>query len=299
MAGSSGQDWASYQSKTPSTAGLAFAFVKQTEGLGYTNPNAAAQVAHARDGELVPGHYHYPHMGSSAAAECDRFLAVSKPQPGDVLVLDWEGYDAANKGVPWSTMVAYKVAFLARLRAVAPLHQHLVYCSPDYLNRDPHGEYGDGLWIATAGHPAGQPGIAHSWLFHQYSTAGGIDHDYTPMTPAQLKAWSHAKENNDMAITDADAAKLATAVWTYKEDDPTRAGTQYMNVKDVVWWIGAHAGQTSTQIAALTATVSALAAQLGKQGVDTAAVIAAVQQAIADATVHVQVDVTGNQPAAS
>jgi hypothetical protein len=291
MTGSNGQDWASYQADAPSTAGLAFAFVKQTEGTGYVNPKAAGQVAHARANELTVGHYHYPHMAASAAAECDYFLNHAKPQPGDVLVLDWEGYDAANKGVPWDRQVAYKVAFLARLRAVAPLHQHLVYCSADYLNRDPHGEYGDGLWIATAGHPAGQPGISRSWLFHQYSTAGGIDHDYTPMTPAQLKAWAHAKEIDDMP-TPQDFAK---AVWEYQEDDPTRPGTQYMKVKDVLWWIGAHSGQAAVQITALSATVTALTAQLGKD-VDTPTVVAAVQKAIADAVVKVDVNVTGNQP---
>jgi hypothetical protein len=296
MTGSTGQDWASYQDDAPSTKGLAFAFVKQTEGTGYVNPKAAAQVAHARGDGLVVGHYHYPHMAASPGAECDFFLQHAKPQPGDVLILDWEGYDAANKGVPWSRQVAYKEQFLARLDAVAPLHQHLVYCSADYLAKDPKGQYGDGLWIATAGHPAGQPGISHTWLFHQYSTAGGIDHDYTPMTPAQLKAWSHAKETDDMALTDADkkaiADATAAAVMAYRLDDPTRSGTQYMAFKDVFWWVGAHSGQAATQITALSAAVTALTAQLGKD-VDTATVVAAVQKAIADAVVKVDVNVTG------
>jgi hypothetical protein len=209
--GVQGQDWASYQDYTPSTAGLSFVFVKQTEGLTYTNPKAASQIAHARSDGLVVGHYHYPHMANNAATEADRFLAVAKPQPGDVLGLDWEGYDASNKGVAWSRQVAYKEQFLARLQATAPLLQHLVYCSADYVARDPKGAYGDGLWIATAGKPAGQPGISHSWLIHQYSTAGGIDHDYCPLTAAQLKTWAHAKEN-DMPLTDADVTKVAAEV---------------------------------------------------------------------------------------
>jgi hypothetical protein len=48
-----------------------------------------------------------------------------------------------------------------------------------------------------------------------------------------------------------------------------------------------------TQLAALSAAVTALTTMLAGQhpAVDTAAVVAAVQQAIAAATVHVQVDV--------
>lgn len=226
MTGCEGQDWASYQDSAPSTAGLSFVMVKQTEGLTYTNPKATAQVAHVRSAGLVVGHYHYPHMATSAATECDRFLAVAKPQPGDILALDWEGYDTANKGLPWSTMVAYKKAFIGRLRATAPTHQHIVYCSPDYLSRDPSGEYGDALWIATGGRPAGAPGIAHPWLFHQYSTAAGVDHDYCSLTPAQLKAWAHAKETPEPEMELSD--KFTITKNEYNPNDQTATVAQWL-----------------------------------------------------------------------
>lgn len=190
--GTYGQDWSSYQSAQPSTQGLGFAYVKATEGLGYTNPLHAAQVAHARADGLVVGHYHYPHMANSPATEADFFLKTAQPQTGDLLCLDWEGYDAANKGVSFSRQIAYKEAFLAHLRTVASTHQHITYCNIDYLNRDPKGQYGDALWIATAGRPAGQPGISHAWKFHQYG-ASGVDRDYCSLSVADLKAWAHAK----------------------------------------------------------------------------------------------------------
>jgi hypothetical protein len=210
MTGTYGQDWASYQSATPPTTGLGFAFVKATEGTGYTNPLHAAQAAHARADGLVVGHYHYPHMAADPVIEAGYFLSAAKPQTGDILVLDWEGYDDANKGVAFSRQIAYKVAFLARLRSALPLHQVGTYANTDYLNRDPHGEYGDFLWIATANKPAGQPGIDHMWLFHQYG-ASGVDRDYCPLTFAQLRSWAHAKEN-DMPMTDAEIDKLAVRV---------------------------------------------------------------------------------------
>jgi hypothetical protein len=301
MTGCQGQDWASYQDYTPNTGGLAFVFVKTTEGLSYVNPKAASQVATARSGGLVVGHYHYPHMANNAAAECDYFLTHANAQPGDILVLDWEGYDTANKNVPWERQVAYKGAFLARLRAAAPTRQRLTYCNTDYLGRDPKGEYGDGLWIATAGRPAGEPGIDHQWLIHQYSTAGGIDHDYCPLSPAELRAWAHAKEDTDMPLTDADVEKLLSATM----DDPTRTGREQITVRGALWaaygqahQAAADAAKLRAQVTALSAAVQTLAGHLGKQ-VDTAAVVAAVQKAIAAAVVHVDVDVTGpTQPTA-
>lgn len=210
MTGTYGQDWASYQDAAPSTAGLGFAFVKATEGLGYTSPDHGSQIAHARANGLVTGHYHYPHMANDPVAEADRFLGVAHAQPGDVITLDWEGYDPANKGVPMARKVSYKAAWLAHVRAALPQHQVGTYCNTDYLNRDPHGPYGDFLWIATANRPAGQPGIVHPWLFHQYG-ASGVDRDYCPLTLAQLKTWAHAKENDDMPLTDAEISKIADA----------------------------------------------------------------------------------------
>jgi hypothetical protein len=72
-----GQDWAGYQSPAPSVTGLSFVFLKATEGLTYVNPNYAAQLAYARLHKLTVGHYHYPHMANTPAAEADRFLAVA------------------------------------------------------------------------------------------------------------------------------------------------------------------------------------------------------------------------------
>lgn len=230
--GTYGQDWASYQSATPPTAGLGFAFVKATEGTGYINPLHAAQISHARANGLVVGHYHYPHMAADPVVEAGYFLSAANPQPGDILVLDWEGYDPANKGVSTSRQIAYKNAFLARVLAAAPAHQVGTYANADYLGRDPKGVYGDFLWIATANQPAGQPGIDHMWLFHQYG-ASGVDRDYCPLTADQLHSWAHAKEN-DMPLTQADVdkvvqgvlAKLPLAVNGYRNADADAASVK-------------------------------------------------------------------------
>ncbi|MQS14530.1 hypothetical protein F7Q99_20235 [Streptomyces kaniharaensis] len=97
---------------------------------------------------------------------------------------------------------------------------------------------------------------------------------------------------------------LPQQVWDHKlphlRDDWTADGDLeaywYVAGKDVSDRATARAfAELQVTLAAQSAAITTLASQLGEQhqGVDTAAVVAAVQQAIASATVHVQVDVAG------
>ncbi|TQF05965.1 hypothetical protein E6W39_31740 [Kitasatospora acidiphila] len=187
-----GQDWASYQSAAPGTNGLSFAFIKVTEGLTYTNPEWASQRDAARNAGLVVGYYHYPDMRNSAQSEADHFLSIAQPAVGELLCLDWEGYDSANSGVSHGNQLAYKEAFLRHLKASAPQRPVGMYCNADYWNNvDTTGYYQDYLWIATEGRPAGQPGVGANWLFHQYNSASGVDQDFCHLgSTAELRSWA-------------------------------------------------------------------------------------------------------------
>ncbi|MER0443856.1 glycoside hydrolase family 25 protein [Streptomyces sp. Edi4] len=187
-----GQDWASYQSSTPSTSGLSFAFVKVSEGLSYINPRWVSQRDHAKANGLVWGGYHYPNMNNSARAEADYFIDQVDWRPGDVVILDWEGYDTANTGVPKATQRAYKDAWLRRAKSRLPHNPVGMYANLDYWwNVDQDGYCADFLWIATAGRAAGDPGIQAPWLFHQYGDSGGLDRDYCHLaSTAELRAWA-------------------------------------------------------------------------------------------------------------
>ena len=251
-----GQDWASYQSPAPDVTGLSFAFVKATEGLTYANPRWAQQVAYARLHKLTVGHYHYPHMGNSATAEADFFLRTARPQPGDVVALDWEGYDVANRSVSFAAQVAYKKAFLAHVTAALPHNQVGTYCNTDYLDRDPAGAYGDFLWIATANKAAGQPGISRSWLFHQYS-ASSVDRDYCNLSADALRAWAHAKEDTEMPLTRDDAVTL----WRY--ENPA-AGDKH-DMHQALVNAEANSAKALAAVTALQAQVSKLADLLSKR----------------------------------
>ncbi|MDH6117542.1 hypothetical protein ABH930_003097 [Kitasatospora sp. GAS204A] len=187
-----GQDWASYQSSTPDTTGLSFAFVKVSQGLTYTNPEWSAQRDHARAAGLVVGYYHYPKMANSPQQEADRFLGLAQPQVGELVCLDWEGYDSANEAVAHSTQLSYKEAWLRYVKSRLPHNPVGLYCNLEYWQSiDTTGYVQDFLWIATSGLPAGQPGINANWLFHQYADSGSTDQDYCHLaSTAELRSWA-------------------------------------------------------------------------------------------------------------
>jgi len=183
-----GVDVSSFQPEAFSTKGLAFAFVKATEGTSYVNPRYRAQVDHARAAGLVVGHYHFGHKGG--AAEADYFLSKVELHSGDILAFDWE-----TSGVSQ----AERDAFVSRVKAKAPGHRVILYCNVDYWkNRDSdNGGPADGLWIADPNHPAGHPNVKGMlpphlpWVIHQYSWAGGVDHDVANFKDAAaLRAWA-------------------------------------------------------------------------------------------------------------
>ena len=185
----SGIDIASYQSTDYSTAGLGFVMVKATEGAGYVNPRHAAQVAHARAHALVVGHYHFVRPGSMSA-QAAYFLRHAAPRAGDVLALDWEDSGVSNTD---------KDLWIRDVQRAAPAHRVVLYCNRDFWFHHDHTSFcGDGLWIADPGAPAGHPRVRHPWTFHQYSEAGGVDHDVAAFSgKAALEAWAakgHAVE---------------------------------------------------------------------------------------------------------
>ncbi|MFJ6667403.1 GH25 family lysozyme [Streptomyces sp. NPDC091383] len=189
-----GIDVSSYQSSTFDTSGLAFVIVKRAEGIGYVNPKASAQVAHARAAGLIVGHYHYPHIANGAIAEADYFLAKlgSDLSAGDLLVLDWEWY--GQGGITSSQADAFKDQFLARVKSKAPGHRVGLYADRNnWLHVDLNSNCGDFLWIADYV-TAGKPRIQAKWTIHQYTDAapqGGDGNVAAFATAADMKAWAN------------------------------------------------------------------------------------------------------------
>lgn len=300
MAGSYGQDWASYQPDEPDTTGLAFAIVKVTEGTGYVNPRWVKQRDHAKASGLTWGGYHYPHMGNDPRVEADRFLAQVAWQPGDIVVLDWEGYDDANKSVSAARQVSYKEAWLRYVKSKLPHNPVGMYCNVDYWERvDTTGYYGDFLWIATSGRAAGDPGIKAQWMFHQYSAAG-VDRDYCPLNPGELHAWALSFANPPTPIEEDPLPFTEDDLRRFIREETASPAVRDMHAYAGLYWL--HKALTNTLPQGATGypwepflpQIHAALAQLPPDALAQlqAAVTAAMAQTV---NVHVTVD-TPTQP---
>jgi len=161
----------------------------EPQGTSYINPLYAKQLSHARAAGVVVGHYHFQHHGA-AAAEFAYFAAHADVRAGDIIALDWEkaGDTTADKD-----------AWLHAARAHFPHNRVILYTFTSmWKNVDTTSYVADGLWIADPSAAAGHPNVQHSWVFHQYSTAGGIDHSVANASvfkdATALRAWTHALE---------------------------------------------------------------------------------------------------------
>jgi GH25 family lysozyme M1 (1,4-beta-N-acetylmuramidase) len=181
-----------------------FAIIKITEGISYVNPKWTAQRQWARDHDLSVGFYHFARPGSMVD-QADFFLSRVALQPGDHLWFDWE--DAGVSG-------AQKDAWISYVQGRAPDHRVGLYCNTSFWKtRDTTSFAGDGLWIATGDIPAGDPPITSPWLIHQYSTAGGYDHDIAQFaSKADMIDW--ARKGEDMAFTPEDKTWLKAEIRT-------------------------------------------------------------------------------------
>jgi GH25 family lysozyme M1 (1,4-beta-N-acetylmuramidase) len=198
-----GVDVSSYQSATYDTRGLAFVFVKATEGTSYVNPLYGAQTAHGRAAGLVVGHYHYLHPGS-VQAQADAFLAHADVRTGEVIALDWEASGSTQSD---------RDAWIRYVKGKRPANRVVLYCNTDFwLHVDTESYAGDGLWIADPNHPAGQPGVTHTWVFHQYSSANGVDHNVANFaSTVALKEWAGTPAQQKGTPVGGSAAMISTA----------------------------------------------------------------------------------------
>lgn len=272
-----GLDVASFQSstvpsRTPSdNKPVDFCFIKATQGTSYVNPRMAAQAQSARDQGMVVGFYHFLEKGN-VNAQIDFFVQQAASVEGDLFAIDWE----TNPDTNTYPSNADKDAAIKRVQAVRPTHKCLLYCNTSFWkNVDTTGFAGDGLWIATAGYAAGAPPIQSAWLMHQYSTAGGYDHDVADFSNrAALRAW--AEEGSDMALSAEDKAWITAqlkgtvpaAVLTTDDilESPADAADHATNgfwtletyVKDTNWKVRAAAGQLDAILAQTRANGSGI-----------------------------------------
>lgn len=307
-----GQDWSSYQDAQPNTTGLSFAFVKVTEGQSYVNPKWVSQRDHAKANGLVWGGYHYPHMANSPKAEADYFLSQVNWRPGDLLALDWEGYDSANRSVSHAGQLAYKDAWLRYVKQRMPHNPVGLYCNTDYwLHVDTTSYYADFLWITTSGRPAGDPGIQAAWLFHQYGS-DTVDHDYCHLPSiGALHTWTQSVTARAAPAPRPGRSVEEDSMAAFTEDDIRRFIREEVSstpVRDTIayavhWWLAKAVTDTPVPAASgqpwgeLLPQLTAALRQLPPPALQQLQV--AVSQAVKASTVHAGVTLPNQQSGGS
>ncbi|MGW6741623.1 peptidoglycan recognition protein family protein [Streptomyces sp. NPDC055025] len=144
-------------------------------------------------------------------------------------------------------------------------------------------------------------GFGYHSMFPQWSTSGTacpgkarIQQFKTVVFPGIVaRATGQTTEEDDMPITDADAEKIAKRVLTLDGvivNPVSGTNNTHIALATAARNIEIVTRRTEVQVTGLTAAVKALAGQVGA---DTATVVAAVQKAIAEAVVKVDVDITG------
>ena len=166
-------DWAGAR-----VAGAGFAFVKATEGLTYTNPYLASDLAELAGAQIVRGAYHYarPRPGmEDAVAQANHFVAAAGllNTVGDLPpVLDLE----RNDGLAPDELIAWTDAYLtevARLTGRTPIiYTYPAFWRSSMADTTVFNQYP--LWIATYGP---QPILVGGWsdyMFWQYTDSGSL-----------------------------------------------------------------------------------------------------------------------------
>lgn len=165
-------------------AGLAFVWIKATQGAGYTDPAFSTSWARAKSAGITRGAYHFFDPAADPIAQAHHFVNTVPLQKGDlVLALDIEtdglnvgakAYDCAKEikrlTGRWPAIYSGDSFYQEKLKAFFPVGLHL-------------------LWIARYGHEPVTP-----CAFWQYAETGrvlgvahALDTDVFRGTPADLQ----------------------------------------------------------------------------------------------------------------
>ncbi|AJR18845.1 Lyzozyme M1 (1,4-beta-N-acetylmuramidase) [Pimelobacter simplex] len=173
-------------------AGITFAYLKATEGTGFTDPRFVAHRAAATRAGIDVAGYHYFQLCSDGAAQAAHFLDVVGRRPGPLApALDLELVGSCTTPPPRAALLAEVRAFLRTVDA-ALRTRTVVYLYPDFEERY-------GLAADLADHPQwvrrlGERPPARPWHVWQYDDRGtvpgirgGVDRNREQSAPANVE----------------------------------------------------------------------------------------------------------------
>jgi GH25 family lysozyme M1 (1,4-beta-N-acetylmuramidase) len=166
-----GMDVSSYQGNVNwSTAyanGARFAYVKATEGTGYTNPYFAQQYNGSYNVGMIRGAYHFARPDvSSGATQADYFVAHGGGWSGDgktlpgALDIEYNPYGATCYGLSQASMVSWIRAFSNEYYARTTRYP-TIYSTTDW-------------WTTCTGNNSGFGSTSPLWIARYASSAGTL-----------------------------------------------------------------------------------------------------------------------------
>lgn len=190
-----GVDVSSHQAGWTPAASDSFVMVKATEGVEYTNPERAAQLAAARAKGLVTGHYHWLTPGRPVE-QAAYFVANADIRTGDPLWCDWEKQSDGTR-----PSVQDVAAFISAVQQSVLTSKVGLYCSrSDWITTTVKA--GDGLWIAQYG--VDKPDTSTDWVFWQH-TDKPIDQNVSKFTnQVDLLRWLKTQRRRFPVVPDYD-----------------------------------------------------------------------------------------------
>ncbi|MEN3304895.1 MAG: hypothetical protein V7603_1097 [Micromonosporaceae bacterium] len=175
--------WSSVKSN-----GASFAYVKATEGTGYTNPYFAQQYTGSYNVGLIRGAYHFALPDrSTGAAQADYFLAHGggwsrdgKTLPG-ALDIEYNPYGATCYGKSAASMVSWIASFVNQYHA-RTTRWPVLYTTTNWwvtcTGNSTAFAANDPLWIARyAASPGTLPAGWGFYTFWQYADSGTFPGD--------------------------------------------------------------------------------------------------------------------------
>lgn len=153
-----GVDVASFQTENVSYTGAKFAIVKLTQGTGYINPKAKAQIKSAKaHGLLTMGYFYANHSGSVTRARAEAKYAVEKAKAygvpaGSYIADDWEegSGNSVNGGASANTDAVLAAMQVIKEAGYKPLVYSGAFNLRNYLSTSRIVKsFGTCLWVAS------------------------------------------------------------------------------------------------------------------------------------------------------
>jgi len=175
-----GVDVSSYQGEIDweilSEQDIHFAFIKATEGSGYTDPYFSANYRGAQETDLRIGAYHFFSFDSSGKTQAENFIAAV-PAADDMLppVVDFEFYGEKEKNPPDACEA--RAALDAMLQALEAYYgmKPIIYATEKPYDVYLSGHYDEyDIWIRNV-LTVPKPLNDQAWTFWQYTNRARLE----------------------------------------------------------------------------------------------------------------------------